>query len=228
MTTPEDLATAAKRLAGTYATLNELKWTPERPKGERVMRTQSGPRSPSPDNDHAFNLQYELERETPDERVPGGLRAMARDALAYTTAPRHTSRGHGYCDNGITPGILCAHIARHATEITDNFPAAEELTELLHDQHRYLTRRIHNHRGETLKPLPVDTVATGFGTAADLAPLVSAAVGRHIDRKQVTYWGRSGRITPYTTADGTTHYQLAQVIEEARQYTDKRHGPTNA
>ncbi len=225
MTTPDELAHAAKRLANTYATLAELKWTPERPANVKVMRSQDGPRSPSPDNDRAFNLEYELERETPDERVPGGLRAMARDALSYTTAKRHIPGCFGYMDDHVTPGILCAHIARHAEEIVEHFPAADELAELLHDQDRYLTRRVHNHRGETLKPLPVDTVATGFGTAADLAPIVSAAVGRSFTRDQIRYWGRSGRVTPYTTADGTTHYRLGDLIETAREYVDKRVSP---
>lgn len=225
MTTPDELAHAAKRLANTYATLAELKWAPERPANVKVMRSQDGPRSPSPDNDRAFNLEYELERETPDERVPGGLRAMARDALGYTTAKRHIPGCFGYCDDHVTPGILCAHIARHAAEIVEHFPAADELTELLHDQDRYLTRRVHKHRGGTLKPLPVDTVATGFGTAADLAPIVSAAVGRSFTREQIRYWGRSGRVTPYTTADGTTHYRLGDLIETAREYADKRVSP---
>lgn len=222
MTTPEYLATTAKRLAHTYATLAELKWAPERPVNVKVMRSQDGPCSPSPDNDRAFNLEYELERETADERVPGGLRAMARDALSYTTARRHTPTGHGYCDDHVTPGVLCAHIARYANEIANNFPAADELAELLRDQDRYLTRRVHDHQGKTLKPLPADTMATGFGTAADLAPLVSAAVGKSFTRDQIRYWGRSGRVTPYTTADGTTHYRLGDLIEVARNYCDRR------
>lgn len=222
MTTAEELHALARDLANTYATLAELKWTPERPPSVKVMRSQDGPRSPSPDNDRAFNLEYELERETADERIPGGLRAMTRDALSYTTARRHTPTGHGYCDDHVTPGMLCAHIARHAAEIVDNFPAADELAELLRDQDRYLARRIHNHRGETLTPIPADTMATGFGTAADLAPLVSAAIGHAIDRKRITYWGRCGKITQYLTQDGTTHYQLAQVIEVAREQVQRR------
>ena len=225
MTTPDELAHSAKRLANTYATLAELKWTPERPPSVKVMRSQDGPRSPSPDNDRAFNLEYELERETPDERVPGGLRAMARDALGYTTARPHLPRGLGYLDDHISPGILCAHIARHAAEIVEHFPAADDLADLLVDQERYLTRRVHDHRGDTMTPIPADTMATGFGTAADLAPIVSAAVGRSFTREQIRYWGRSGRVTPYTTADGTTHYRLGDLIDTAREYNDRRVKP---
>lgn len=218
MTTADELHTLARKLANTYAELEELKWTPPRTPNVRVMKPQFRSTSPSPDNDHALNLQYELMRDTPDEHVPGGLRTMACDALAYTTANR------AYLDE-TNPGMLCAHIAHHAAEIADNFPAADDLHDLLRDQHHYLTRRIHNHHGETLKPLPPDTMATGYGTAADLAPLVSATLGHHIDRKQITEWGRCGRITQYTTQTGTTHYQLAQVIQVAREYVGKRTRP---
>ncbi|WP_288750523.1 hypothetical protein [uncultured Corynebacterium sp.] len=225
MTDTATLQHVARKLADTYATLAELKWAPERPPSVKVMRSQDGPRSPSPDNDRAFNLEYELERETPDERVPGGLRAMARDALGYTTAKRHMPGGHGYCDDHVTPGILCAHIARHAQEIVEHFPAADDLADLLVDQERYLTRRVHDHRGDTMTPIPADTMATGFGTAADLAPVVSAAVGRSFTREQIRYWGRSGRVTPYVTADGTTHYRLGDLIATAREYSDRRVKP---
>lgn len=214
MTTPDELAHAARKLADTFATLAELKWTPERPIGERVMRTQAGSCSPSPDNDRAFNLEYELMRDTTDERIPGGLRTMAIDALNHTGA-------RGYLDE-TRPSILCAYIARYAPEIAAYFPAVDDLVELLRDQDAYLTRRVHTHQGKTLTPIPADTMATGFGTAADLAPLVSAAVGKSFTREQIRYWGRSGRVTPYTTADGTTHYRLGDLIEAARSYCDRR------
>lgn len=228
--TPDDLRTRARQLANTYATLAELKWTPERSPNVKVMRSQDGPKSPSPDGDWALNLEHELMRETTDEHIPGGLRAMAYDALGYTLAPPHARPDCrvGYLDEDCTPGILCAHIARRAHEVVANFPAAEDLADLLTQQYDYLTRQLdHRHHTSTrLTPIPADTMATGFGTAADLAPLVSAAIGRHIDRKQVTYWGRSGRITAYTQPDGTTQYRLDQTINAAREYTDKRTGHT--
>ena len=227
MTPAEELHALARDLANAYNQLAELKFTPPRHPQARKMAPTFGPQTPSPDGDWALNLEHELMRETTDEKVPGGLRTIAYDALGYTLAPPHATNKCrvGYLDDECTPSILCAHIARHAAEIVEHFPAAGELAELLHDQDRYLTRRVHNHRGETLKPLPVDTVATGFGTAADLAPIVSAAVGRSFTREQIRYWGRSGRVTPYTTADGTTHYRLGDLIETARGYVDKRVSP---
>lgn len=152
MITPDDLAYAAGRLASAYAELADLKWTPTRPTGIKVRRSQDGSRSPSPDNDTAFNLEYELQRETPNEHIPGGLRAMARDALSYTTARPHAPQSRGYLDEHVTPGVLCTHIARHATEIIEHFPASEELAELLDGQRRFLARRLHDQRGKPSPP----------------------------------------------------------------------------
>lgn len=226
MTPAEELHALARNLANAYNQLAQLKFTPPKPTNVRVMRSQDGPMSPSPDNDWALNLEHELMRETTDEHIPGGLRTIAYDALGYTLAPPHATRTCrvGYLDDDCTPGILCAHIARRAHEITTNFPAAEDLTELLANQLAYLTRQIEHRTGATSKltPIPADTMATGFGTAADLAPLVSAAVGKSFTREQIRFWGRSGRVTPYTTADGTTHYRLGDLIAAARTYTDRR------
>lgn len=232
MTPAEELHALACDLANTYNQLAELKTTPPRHPQARKMAPTFGPMSPEPDNDWALNLEHELMRETTDDTIPGGLRTIALDALGYTLAPPHGNRTCrvGYLDDDCTPGILCAHIARRAHEITTNFPAAEDLTELMADQLAYLTKQINRRLGfaNKLTTMPTDTLATGYGTAADLAPLVSAAIGHHIDRKQITYWGRSGRITAYTQPDGTTQYRIDQTITAAREYTDKRHGPTTA
>ena len=231
MTPAEELHALARDLANTYNQLAELKWTPERPFDERVMRSQNGSRSPSPDNDWVFNIEHELELKK-DNGIPGGLRTIAYDALGYTLAPPHTTNKCrvGYLDDECTPSILCDHIARRAFEIVEHFPAAADLAELMANQLAYLTRQINQHHGtgKKLTTMPADTLATGYGTAADLAPLVSATIGRHIDRKRITYWGRSGRITAYTQPDGTTQYRIDQTITAAREYTDKRTGHTRA
>ncbi|MDK8242571.1 hypothetical protein [Corynebacterium coyleae] len=230
MTPAEELHDLARDLANAYSQLAELKFTPPRAPQARKMAPTFGPQTPSPDGDWALNLEHELMRETTDEHLPGGLRTIALDALGYTTAPPHPTRNCpiGYLDDGCTPAILCAHIARHARQIVDHFPAAEELAELMATQHAYLTKHINQRHGQGMKltTMPADTLATGFGTAADLAPLISAVIGRHIDRKQITYWGRSGRITAYTQPDGTTQYRIDQTITAAREYVDKRTGRT--
>lgn len=220
MTTVEELRHRAKHLANTYDTLAELKWTPTRQAPARKMRPTFGPMSPEPDQDWALNLEHELMRETSDEHVPGGLRTMACDALGYTTARRT------YLDE-TRPSMLCAYIYRHSPEIAEHFPAVDDLAELLTAQHDYLTHQITTRFGTTPTTTPPMVQATGFGTAADLAPLATAATGRNVDRKRIYYWGKSGRITPYCTADGTTHYSLAEVINAARTYYDERRKAAN-
>lgn len=225
MTTAEEIHAIARDLANTYATLADLKWAPERPPNVKVMRSQDGPKSPSPDGDWALNLEHELMRETTDEKVPGGLRAMAYDALGYTLAPPHATSTCrvGYLDDNCTPGILCAHIARRAREIVRNFPAAPDLAELMASQLAYLTQQLnHRHHTNPLTPIPADTMATGYGTAADLAPLATAATGKPITRETIRSWGRNGHITQYTNPDGTTTYNVSQVVEYAHTYTPRR------
>ena len=225
MTPAEELHALARDLANAYNQLAEIKWTPERPFNERVMRSQNGSRSPSPDNDWAFNIEHELELKK-DNGIPGGLRTIAYDALGYTLAPPHATNKCrvGYLDDDCTPSILCAHIARHAFEIVEHFPAADDLTELMANQLAYLTKHINQRHGtgKKLTTMPADTLATGYGTAADLAPLVSAAIGKSITRENIRSWGRNGHITQYTNPDGTTAYNVNQVVEYAHTYTPRR------
>lgn len=221
MTDVFELRRLARALGDQYALLDELKHTPARTRLSRKMKTTPGPMSPSPDQDWALNLETELMRDTADDDVPGGLRPMAKDALAYTDAQRHTPYLTGYLDNP-SPSVYCAHLARHAGDIAEKFPAADDLAELLVTQLAYLEQAIEKRHGTPPARPPRDDEATGYGKAADLAPLVSAITGREVTREHIRYWARSERITQHLTADGTAYYQLAEVIAAARTYTDNR------
>lgn len=206
----------ARLLADAYATLIELSETPPRPNHVRKMKPMFRSQAPTADSDHTLNLIHELMRDTPDPHIPGGLRTMACDALSYTTAT-------GYAHD-VQPGILCAHIAFHAQTIAQDFPAAEELMELMEQQEDYIRRDINKRFGGPAQ-IQRELAAvrpTGYGTAADIAPLVSAAIGRTITRKQITWWGRSGRITQHLADDGTARYELAEAIDAAKNYRDER------
>lgn len=226
MTPAEELHALARDLANAYNQLAQLKFTPPRHPQARKMAPTFGPMSPEPDNDWALNLEHELMRETTDEHIPGGLRTIALDALGYTLAPPHATNKCkvGYLDDECTPGILCAHIATRAHEIVEHFPAAEDLAELIANQIAYLTKQINQRAGTRpkLTTMPADTMSTGYGTAADLAPLVSAATGKSITRENIRSWGRNGHITQYTNPDGTTAYNVNQVVEYAHTYTPRR------
>lgn len=215
-TTEWDIRNQARRLADAYATLHELSQTPPRPIHVRTMKPMFRSQSPTADNDYALNLEIELMRDTPDDTIPGGLRTMACDALSYTTAT-------GYAHDA-KPGILCNHISFHAQTIAADFPAADDLLELMEKQEDYIRRAISKRWGEPQKINRelAEVKPTGYGTAADIAQLVSAILGRTITRKQITYWARTGRITKHTKPDGTTAYELGEAVEAARNYRDTR------
>ena len=221
MTDEWALRQQARRLADAYATLQELAWTPPRPNHVRKMKPAFRSQAPTADNDHTLNLIHELMRDTPDPDIPGGLRTIACDALTYTTAT-------GYAHD-VKPGILCAHIAYHAQTIAEDFPAADELMELMEQQEDYIRRDINKrHGGPAQIQRELAAVRpTGYGTAADIAPLVSAAIGRTVTRKQLTWWGRSGRITQHLADDGTARYELAEAIDAAKNYRDQRKHKTS-
>ena len=223
MTDVFELRRLARALGDQYALLDNLKQTPARTRLSRKMKSTPGPMSPSPDQDWGLNLENELMRDTTDEDIPGGLRAMAIDALQYTTAQRHTTYLTGYLDQP-APSVYCAHLARHAGDIAEKFPAADDLADLLTQQLAYLKHAIDQRHGTPPTRPPRDDEAAGYGTAADLAPLVSAITGRDITRENIRYWARSGRITQHLTANGTAYYELAEVITAARDYTDNRKG----
>lgn len=227
MTDEWALRRQARQLADAYATLQELSETPPRPNHVRKMKPNFRSQSPTNDSDHTINLIHELMRDTPNPHIPGGLRHMACDALSYTTAKAHTKDGDGYLDDP-RPGIFCAHIAFHAQTIAEDFPAADELLELMEQQEDYIRRDINKRfGGPTQIQRELQAVRpTGFGTAADIAPLVSAAIGRTINRKTITWWGRSGRITQHLTDDGGSVYELAEAIEAAKNYRDQRRRTT--
>ena len=212
----EALQHAAKQLANTYADLNDLKGHQRRGEKLRPMVPHFGSADPHLDGGWAFNLEYELWRESTDEHIPGGLRTIAVDALSYTTAR------HDYLEE-TRPSVMCAYIYRHAHEITAHFPAAEDLAELLTKQHHYLTTQINRRYGtHKLTAIPPDLLATGYGAAADLAAYVTAATGKPITRETIRSWGRNGHITQYVNPDGSTVYGLAQVIDYAHTYTPRR------
>lgn len=214
MTTPEELHHAAKQLANTYDRLSTLADTPPRPTNVRKMKPNFGPQPPTKDHDWTLNITHELMRETPDEHIPGGLRIMAKDALQHTPAPRHTPNHTGYCDDNITPGILCAHIARQAHPITTNYPAVDDLHDLLRDQHHYLTHAITKRYGRTPEAPEASHTST----------IICAMLGQQgipITRQHLHTWAERGHITKEHNHQGKPTYKLSEVIAWASRQNTK-------
>lgn len=217
MTTADELHHAAKQLANTYDRLNTLADTPPRPTNVRKMKPTFGPQSPTNDQDWTLNLTHELMRETPNEKIPGGLATMAKDALQYTPAPRHTPNNTGYCDDHITPGLLCAHIAAQAPHISTKYPAADDLHDLLQAQHHYLTQTLTRRYGR----------GPDAPEARHTSTIIVAMLGQQgipITRQHLHTWAQRGHITQQTNNQGRPTYKLSEVIAWAsRQTANNQH-----
>lgn len=198
-----NLRQQARQLADAYATLEELSDTPPRPNHVRKMKPTFRPQSPTNDSDHTINLIYELMRDTPDDKIPGGLRSMACDALSYTTAT-------GYAHD-TQPGILCAHIAYHAQTITEKFPAVEELLELMQQQEHYIRRDINKRFGN-----PTNRPETRHTSTIIVRML--AQQGITITRQHLHTWAMRGHITQHHNHHNKPTYLLSEVIQWASRH----------
>lgn len=208
MTTEWELRRLARTLADSYDQLRQLKWTPARQAPVRKMKPVFTSQTPEPDGDWSLNLEIELMRDTPDEHIPGGLRTMACDALNHTTA-----RGYG---DETRPGVLCAYLYRNAWEICEKFPAADDLADLLATQAAYINRALTTRFGNPGPAAPIEAQQQAWGTAADLAPVLTIILGRTITRQQVTSLGRNPKFTRRTTPTGTT-YNLAEMADHLKR-----------
>lgn len=191
----------ARDLADLYRELDAQKYAPPAPRETRVMKPRPGPSSPG--NWFAMCLDADL---TVD------LAEMVRDAANYIE-PATIVRLDGTW--------LCEWIRLKAFYICEDFPAAVELHDLMQDQTRRLTKRLHPPETSAAVRAAVKTMERKV-SAAEAASLASAATGITVDRKQVTYWGRSGRISVHLKPDGTATYNLEAVIEAAKAYKDGR------
>lgn len=200
MTDAAHLKRVARELADAYATLTELKDHQQRREKLRPMVPHFGPTSPHTDGGWAFNLEYELWRETSDERVPGGLRTIAVDALGYTTARRD------YLDE-TRPSVMCARIYRHADEITAHFPAADDLADLMVEQYVYLTRAIQRRYGTNDQ---VEQRQTSRSICYRMAQH-----GFTVTPAQLRQWARYKHISAQPRPDGRNSYLLSEVLAYA-------------
>ncbi|TVS29811.1 hypothetical protein [Corynebacterium sanguinis] len=193
-----ELRHLAKNLANAYATLDELKWTPVRQEQVRKMKPTFNSQSPEPDGDWALNLQIELMRDTPDDTIPGGLRSMACDALNHTSA-----RGYG---DELRPGVLCAYLYRHAWEISEKFPAVDDLAELLRGQADYINRQISKRHPPARE--------SGRGEARHNSTVICrllAQDGIDMSPELLRKWAERGKITSIAES-GRNLYRISEVL----------------
>lgn len=209
-----DLRDAAKNLANAYAELRAYKHITTRTEKLRPMKPTFGPGTPAPDHDWSFNIEHLLTHpRTDDDReqeAPVGLHEMVVDAQHHI---------HNQTIQTCDGYRLAMFVYTHAWEIADKFPAANDLLDLMRAQERYITREIqrrypqHKQVRDVAAHYTNPTTGAGYATAAELAPLISRALARRIDRKHITYLGTSGAINTYLTPKGTKAYSLQEVLD---------------
>lgn len=142
MTDPFELKRAAIRLRDQYSVLNEIKMAPPKSPLARKTKPTFGPQSPNPDGDWAFNIEHylveECDDDDPNREAPSGLFNMVVDAQRYI---------HNKTIQTKDGRRLANFIALHAGAIANQFPAADDLLELIIEQTVYIARQIEKRVG---------------------------------------------------------------------------------
>ncbi|MBC3179370.1 hypothetical protein [Corynebacterium lujinxingii] len=206
MTDPFELKRAAIRLRDQYRALNELKMTPPRSTTARKMKPTFGPQSCIPDGDWALNIELLLVDEGDDDNsnheAPSGLFNMVVDAQRYIHNKTIQNKdGHR----------LANFVALHSGAIANQFPAADDLLELIIEQTAYIARHIEKRVGA---PLPRAEARHNSTVICALLAQQGVSVTPDLLRK----WAERGKLT-VAHRDGRNGYLLSEVFSVALSST---------
>ena len=195
MTNEFELRDTARELKAHYLQLQALKHTTPNPPEVKTRNSIKGLGPKSPGNWLWVNRYITMEQ---------NLRELALNAFGIDGI---NIRIH---DGDLSAPRLCHLIAYHAQPLSE-LPWAADLQQELEDQARTINR--WTNPPETPRALIRKAQSSQqLLTAAHAAKAASAATGKKIDRKQVTYWGRAGHITTHQDTQGNTCYNLGEVI----------------
>ncbi|MEJ4139502.1 hypothetical protein [Corynebacterium marquesiae] len=195
MTNEFELRDTARELKAHYLQLHALKHTTPNPPEVKTRNSVKGLGPKSPGNWLWVNRYVEMEQ---------NLRELALNAFGTDGI---NIRIH---DGDLAAPRLCHLIAYHAQPLSELDWAADLMQEL-EDQARTINRWCNPP--ETPRALIRQAQhSTQLLTAAHTAKAASAATGKRIDRKQITYLGRAGHITTHQDTQGNTCYNLGEVI----------------
>lgn len=195
MTNEFELRDTARELKAHYLELQSLKHTTPTPPEVKTRNSVKGLGPKSPGNWLWVNRYVELEQ---------NLRELCLNAFGIDGI---NIRLH---DGDLAAPRLCHLIAYHAQPLSE-LDWAADLQQELEDQ----AHTINKWCNPPQTPHTLIRQAQSSQqllTAAHAAKAASAATGKRIDRKQVTYWGRAGHITPHQDSRGNTCYNLGEVI----------------
>lgn len=195
MTNEFELRDTARELKHHYLQLHALKHTTPNPPEVKTRNSVKGLGPKSPGNWLWINRYITLEQ---------NLRELALNAFGIDGI---NIRIH---DGDLAAPRLCHLIAYHAQPLSE-LPWAADLMQELEDQARTINKWCNPP--ETSRALIRQAQSsTQLLTATHAAKAASAATGKRIDRKQVTYLGRAGHITTHQDTQGNTCYNLGEVI----------------
>lgn len=196
MTNEFELRDTARELKAHYQQLHALKHTTPNPPEVKTRNSVKGLGPKSPGNWLWINRYVEMEQ---------NLRELALNAFGIDGI---NIRIH---DGDLSAPRLCHLIAYYAQPLSELGWAAD-LQQELEDQARTINR--WTNPPETPRALIRKAQSSQqLLTAAHAAKAASAATGKRIDRKQVTYWGRAGHITTHQDTQGNTCYQLGEIVD---------------
>ncbi|MDK8669000.1 hypothetical protein QP902_09985 [Corynebacterium marquesiae] len=195
MTNEFELRDTARELKHHYLQLQALKHTTPNPPEVKTRNSVKGLGPKSPGNWLWINRYISLEQ---------NLRELALNAFGIDGI---NIRIH---DGDLSAPRLCHLIAWHAQALSE-LDWAADLQQELQDQAHTINKWCNPP--ETPRALIRKAQSSQqILTAAHAAKAASAATGKRIDRKQVTYWGRAGHITTHQDTQGNTCYNLGEVI----------------
>ena len=178
MTNEFELRDTARELKAHYLELQSLKHTTPNPPEVKTRNSVKGLGPKSPGNWLWVNRYIEMEQ---------NLRELALNAFGIDGINIHIAEAD------FTAPRLCHLIAYHAQPLTE-LPWAQDLMQELQDQARTINR--WTNPPEAPRALIRQAQSSQqLLTASHAAKAATAATGKRIDRKQVTYWGKAGHIT---------------------------------
>ena len=195
MTNEFELRDTARELKAHYLQLQSLKHTTPNPPEVKTRNSIKGLGPKSPGNWLWVNRYITMEQ---------NLRELCLNAFGIDGI---NIRIH---DGDLSAPHLCHLIAYHAQPLSE-LDWAADLAQELEDQARTINRWTNPPETPTTLIRQAQH-STQLLTAAHTAKAATAATGKRIDRKQITYLGRAGHITTHKDSQGNACYNLGEVI----------------
>lgn len=195
MTNEFELRDTARELKAHYLQLQSLKHTTPNPPEVKTRNSIKGLGPKTPGNWLWVNRYITMEQ---------NLRELCLNAFGIDGI---NIRIH---DGDLSAPRLCHLIAYHAQPLSE-LDWAADLAQELEDQARTINRWTNPPETPTTLIRQAQH-STQLLTAAYTAKAATAATGKRIDRKQITYLGRAGHITTHKDSQGNACYNLGEVI----------------